>query len=223
LGSNPSISSSSLEATAPSNSSSSSDGSPGGCLLKIEGVDFECIEEDNIYGSKQVCAGFHGEWVSSCPSGGVKCELESSGIKFVATFYAEEDNPCYSSLANIVSSSSSVLSSSSVVPSSSSIVPSNSSSSSNSNPSSDSNSEHGVCYFNVFNLYSLCMESITEPITRSECEEVSDEGFTASFLNSCPSGHKLMCEEYDDEYDVTYSVYYYGDMFGSLTCSDLEY
>jgi hypothetical protein len=73
---------------------------PGGCLLKNEGVNFECIEEDANYGSKQTCASLHGEWVSSCPSGGIKCELESSGIKFVATFYDEEYNFCSQAILN---------------------------------------------------------------------------------------------------------------------------
>ncbi|GBU23447.1 hypothetical protein R83H12_00058 [Fibrobacteria bacterium R8-3-H12] len=74
----------------------SSSSNPGGCLLKNQGVNFECVEEDNGYGSKQVCDGLRGEWVNSCPPGGVKCERENDGIKFVANFYDVEHNPCLS-------------------------------------------------------------------------------------------------------------------------------
>jgi len=66
----------------------------GNCLLKMNGANFECIEGDDVYGSKQVCDGMKGEWVNSCPPGGVKCEAVGSGdIPFVATFYTEP-NPC---------------------------------------------------------------------------------------------------------------------------------
>jgi hypothetical protein len=181
LGSNPSISSSSLEATAPSNSSSSSDGSPGGCLLKMQGVNFECVEEDKVYGSKQTCASLNGEWVNSCPSGVGKCELESGGVKFVATFYDEEYNPCSSSSLE------------STTPSSSSSKPSSSS-----NSTSGSGSE-GVCY--IPNItpeidMGMCLEGKTEPITRSECEEFGEEEeLIVHFQDSCPSEHQLKCEE----------------------------
>jgi len=71
---------------------------PGGCMIKSNGANFECVEEDAYWGSKQVCDGMKQEWVNSCPPGIVKCELESEGIKFVATFYNEEyisqSNPC---------------------------------------------------------------------------------------------------------------------------------
>jgi len=169
-----------------------------GCLLKMNGANFECIEEDAYYGSKQVCDGMKGEWVNSCPPGGTKCEaIGSDGIKFVATFYTEY-NLC-----------------------------SNPSSSSGSKPSSNSNSESGVCYITNTNLpnsgdLKMCAEGITEPLTRSDCEEIAEEsGYDINFQNSCPSGQKLKCL-IEDEDGAGY-MYVYGQVVTSLdlTCDDL--
>jgi hypothetical protein len=145
--------------------------STGGCLLKIEGANQTCIEENQYY-TKQSCITPY-EWVSNCPSGGSKCEQDAGGYKTVTHYYTEY-SPCDGSF-----------------PSSSSGP--GSSPSSSSGPGSNS----GACY--ISNMYpgtdlAMCIEDITS----SECHRADDLG-TVDFRSSCPSGYLLDCEDEDGE------------------------
>jgi len=200
---NPS-SSSNLDKSSNSNSdnSSSSGGSssPGGCLFKVQGADFQCIEENQVYG-EQSCVIFGGEWVNSCPPGGVTCEIESGGIPSTSHFYDTEHNLC-SSLP-----SSSSIGGSDPTPSSSSI---------------GGGTQTGVCYFEHPDIdWSFCVNSISDPITsKTECDLANlmmGGEYTTSFKTSCPPNPKYTCPVDDEIY------YTYGEDADENDCEIFEY
>jgi len=120
-------------------------------------------------------------------------------LAFSACSTNDDDNP-----------SSSSSSSSAIKPSSSSAGGTKPSSSS----TGGSGLRSGVCYFpNVYENndevnydMGLCLEGITESITRSDCEDLGEDmEATSNLLNSCPSGYKLKC--IDDEEEGYYYIY----------------
>jgi len=237
-------SSSSIGSSNPSSNSAGGSDDSGVCYFpntwENASIDYElglCIEGKTESLTRSDCLEMGEDedltvrFLASCPLGyKLKCGKGENPYYLYAYLYGEvitEMNiTCstfdFDTVINNISSSSIGGSN----PSSSSAGISNPSSSSagSSTPSSDSNTDsgYGACFINA-SFFQVCMEGITNPMTRSECEEIGDEfGFSVSFGNSCPTGHQLRCEEYDDEYDEAYVSYYYGDMFEGLTCDDLE-
>jgi len=201
-------SSSNLGKSSSSNSGKSSNSNSGtdlgGCLIKRNGVNFQCLEENQYFG-EEFCSVMGGEWVNSCPPGGTICEVESSGIPSTSHFYDEEHNPC-----------SSLYSSSSIItntPSSSSVKPSS---------SSGSTTKSGVCYFKDPDPdldWEFCQEDKTGAMTQSRCAATNalmENYYVISFKDSCPSGYKYECE-YVKEY-----IYFYGEDAEASDCELFE-
>ncbi|MDR2594215.1 MAG: hypothetical protein LBC87_05540 [Fibromonadaceae bacterium] len=62
-----------------------------------------------------------------------------------------------------------------------------------------------------------CFEGKTVSVTQADCREIAEDmDATFNFQNSCPAGHKLMCDA-DELY-----VYLYGEAIADMTCSDFD-